>query len=157
MCNTTALRMLILFSSLIVLASCAKTPDVRLTLCQDLTQLLLNSPEGLQWQEHKAIIKAYQDLEMQLEFTTNEQSSTAYASCFYSYVQDEIGAETFQDPEAAYDTYPNKMVLKGEEVDKMLLSRSINSLMQQQGKTALNKVKTELEQASKKAIERIQN
>lgn len=156
MCNTTALRMLILFSSLIVLASCAKTPDVRLTLCQDLTQLLLNSPEDFQWQEHKAI-KAYQDLEMQLEFTTNEQSSTAYASCFYSYVQDEIGAETFQDPEAAYDTYPNKMVLMGEEVDKMLLSRSINSLMQQQGKTVLNKVKTELEQAGKKAIERIQN
>jgi len=39
----------------------------------------------------------------------------------------------------------------------MLLSRSINSVMQQQGKTALYKVKTELEQAGKKAIERIQN
>jgi len=157
MLNAAALRNLVFISSLIVLASCAKTPDVRLTLCQDLTQLLLNSPAGIQWQEHKAIIKGYQDLEMQIQFTTNEQSNTAYASCFYSYVQDEIGAETFQNPEAAYDTYPNKMILTGEVVDKMLLSRSINSVMQQQGKTALNKVKTELEQAGKKAIERIQN
>ncbi|NOQ80327.1 MAG: hypothetical protein GQ546_13130 [Gammaproteobacteria bacterium] len=157
MLNTITVRSLILISSLILLASCAKTPDVRLTLCQDLTQLLLNSPEGLQWHEHKSIIKGYQDLEMQVQFSTGEQNSKAYASCFYSYEQDEIGAETFQDPEAAYSTYPSKMILKDKAVDKILLSKSINKVMLQQGKDIINKVKKDLEQASQKAMERIKD
>ena len=164
MLNSIVIRNLLLVSSLILLASCSKTPDVRLTLCQDLTQLLLNTPDDLEWQEHKTIIKGYQDLEIQVPFTYNEQSSTVYASCFYSYEQDEIGAETFQNPEAAYSSYPNKMILQGDVVDTVLLSKSINQVMLQQGKNVISnghevisKVKEDLEQAGQKAMERIQN
>lgn len=162
MLNTIVTRNLLLISSLILLVSCSKTPDVRLTLCQDLTQLLLNSPEGLEWQEHQSIIKGYQDLEIQVPFTSSQQHSTAYASCFYPYEQDEIGAETFQNPEAAYSTYPDKMILNDKVIDKMLLSKSINQVMVQQGKNAINngqkainKVKEDLQQAGQKAMERI--
>lgn len=155
MLHLRTIRYLLMVTTMIFLASCSKTPDVRLTLCQDLTQLLLNSPQGLQWQEHKSIIKGYEDMEMQVQFTTGEQSSTSSASCFYAYEQDDIGAETFQDPEAAYSTYPSKMILQGKDVDKMLLSQSINQVMLQQGKNVINQVKEDLHQASKKAMERI--
>lgn len=155
MLHLRTIRYLLMVTTMIFLASCSKTPDVRLTLCQDLTQLLLNSPQGLQWQEHKSIIKGYEDMEMQVQFTTDEQSSTSSASCFYAYEQDDIGAETFQDPEAAYSTYPGKMILQGKDVDKMRLSQSINQVMLQQGKNVINQVKEDLDQASKKAMERI--
>lgn len=157
MSHLRAIHYLLLVSTMIFLASCSKTPDVRLTLCQDLTQLLLNTPQGLQWQEHKSIIKGYEDLEMQIQFTTGEPGSTSSASCFYAYEQDEIGAETFQEPEAAYSTYPGKMILQGKEVDKMLLSKSINQVMLQQGKDAIHQAKEDLEQAGKKVMEKIQN
>lgn len=155
MLNLHSARYLLLIVTTLLLSACSKTPDVRLTLCQDLTQLLLNSPQGLQWQEHKSIIKGYEDMEMLVQFTTGEQSSTSSASCFYAYEQDDIGAETFQEPEAAYSTYPGKMILQAKDVDKMLLSQSINQVMLQQGKNVINQVKEDLQQASKKAMARI--
>ena len=155
MLNLHSARYILLIVTTLLLGACSKTPDVRLTLCQDLTQLLLNSPQGLQWQEHKSIIKGYEDMEMLVQFTTGEQSSTSSASCFYAYEQDDIGAETFQEPEAAYSTYPGKMILQGKDVDKMLLSQSINQVMLQQGKNVINQVKEDLQQASKKAMARI--
>ncbi|MCU7938347.1 MAG: hypothetical protein KZQ64_08775 [gamma proteobacterium symbiont of Bathyaustriella thionipta] len=141
--------------SLILSISCSKNPDVRLTFCQDLTQLLLKPSEELEWQEHQTIIKGYQDLEIQIQFTTAEQNSMAHASCFYAYEQDDIGAETFQNPEAAYSTYPGKMILMNKEVEKILLAKSINQVMLQQGKNVINKVKEDLDQASQKAMEKI--
>jgi len=154
---------LLLVTTLILLVSCSKTPDVRVTLCQDVTQLLLNSTEQLEWQEHKAIIKGYEDLEIQLQ-STSAENNTVQASCFYPYEQDEIGAETFQEPTAAYATYPSKMLLQGKIVDKMLLSKTINQAMLQQGKEAIIKgketiikVKEDLKQASQKAMEKLNN
>lgn len=146
---------LLVIMTILFLSACTKTPDVRLTLCQDLTRLLLNSPQGLQWQESQSIIKGYEDLEMQLSFTLDESGSTSSASCFYAYEQDEIGAETFQDPEAAYSTYPAKMILQSKVVDKVLLSKSINQVMLQQGKNTVKKVQADLENAAKKAMDRI--
>jgi len=135
-------------SSLLLLASCTKTPDVRLTLCQDLTQLLVNSSTELQWESHTSIIKGYQDLEMQIQFSTSkidEVNEVASASCFYAYEQDDIGAETFADPEAAYATYPKKMILKGQPVDKNTLSLAVNQAMLQQGTRAVKQVKENIE------------
>ncbi len=135
---------LISISSLILLASCTKTPDVRLTLCQDLAQLLLNSSTELQWESHKSVIKGYQDLEMQIQFSTSntdEINELSSASCFYAYEQDDIQAETFATPTAAYSTYPNKMILKGQPVDKNTLSLAVNRAMLQQGKRAVKQIK----------------
>ena len=128
--------------------SCAKTPDVRLTLCQDLTWFLLDSPAELQWQEHKTIMKGYEDLEMQVHFIiNNEQAGSHQASCFYSYNESGSGAidgisdiETFQNPLAAYSTYPNKMILKGKIIDKKLLANSIFEVMNLQGKESIKKI-----------------
>lgn len=161
MLSSTISQRLLLATTLILLVSCAKTPDVRATLCQDVAQLLVNSTEQFEWQEHKAIIKGYEDLEIQVQ-STSAENNTIQASCFYPYVQDEVGAETFQEPTAAYDTYPSKMLLQGKLVDKMLLSKTINTAMLQQGKDAvikgketIIKVKDDLKQASQKAMEKL--
>jgi len=143
-----SLSWLLTASSLLVLASCTKTPDVRLTLCQDLAQLLVNSSTELQWESHTSILKGYEDLEMQIQFSTtktDEVNEVTSASCFYAYEQDDIGAETFADPEAAYATYPNKMILKGQPVDKNTLSLAVNQAMLQQGKRAVKQVKENIQ------------
>jgi len=128
-------------SSLIALSSCSESPDVRLTLCQDLSQLLLSPSEALQWKEHEPIIKGYEDMEMKVHFATADNSKQGVASCFYPYVQDDIGAETFQSPSSAYDTNPNKMILNGKVVDNILLSKTVNQAMLVQGKRAVKNTK----------------
>lgn len=148
--NTNAARffiLVILFGVLAIFFS--RKPDVRLTLCQDLTILLLDSPASLEWQEHHSIIKGYEDLEVQVLFSVtdssitnnNGQSGTLQASCFYEYEQDEIGPETFQAPASAYSTYPSKMILNKKSVDKNILHKSITQVMKQQGKDAIKKLK----------------
>ncbi len=130
------------------LGSCSKGPDPRLVLCQDLGQMLLGVADNdIEWTGYKPVIKGYQDLEMRVSFSLrNEQGeqSQEVASCFYPYDQDEIEAETFEMPTAAYSTYPVKMVLNGETVDKKLLAQSINKVMIMQGKQAIENLQEKL-------------
>ncbi len=143
-------RYLILFFVLLsgFLSSCSKGPDPRLTLCQDLGQMLLGvADNNIEWTGHKPVIKGYQDLEMQVAFSfTDEhgQQSQGQAACFYPYEQDDIGAETFEMPTAAYSTYPVKMVLNGKIIDKKLLAQSINKVMIMQGKRAIENLQEKL-------------
>ncbi len=135
---------------ILLTASCSKTPDVRLTLCQELTELLLNSPENLEWQDHKPIIRGYNDLEMQVSYSLVDSDATAanQASCFYTYIQDQdaVGAEEFNAPTSAYSTYPIKMILNGKSVGKNKLANLVNLAMVKQGKRAVVKVKETVEQ-----------
>lgn len=125
--------------------SCSKTPDVRLTLCQDLMVLFLNSPANREWQEHEPIIRGYKDLEMQVSYSsaTPDGQIVDQASCFYTYTpdQDATGAEEFNTPTAAYSTYPNKMVINGKVVNKNELANAVNTVMLNQGKKAITKAK----------------
>ena len=130
------------------LGSCSKGPDPRVVLCQDLGQMLLGVGDNdIEWTGHTPVIKGYQDLEMRVAFSfTDEhgQQSQGQAACFYPYEQDEIGAETFEMPTAAYSTYPVKMVLNGKTVDKKLLAQSINKVMIMQGKRAIENLQEKL-------------
>lgn len=150
--DKNALKVLIVSVAVVMLTSCSKGPDPRLTLCQDLSQLFVDSKEQLEWTEHKAIIKGYQDLEMQVHFTatdTNGKQELLQASCFYPYEQDEIGAETFEMPTAAYSTYPVKMIFNGNNIDKKRLAQSINKVMIMQGKQAIKNIQEKLSPAQK--------
>ena len=143
-------------TSLILLSSCSKSPDVRLSLCQDVTQELLSASGQLQWQAHKAIIKGYQDMEMALQFTTeNEPDTSLQAACYYPYEEDEIGAETFETPTSAFATYPSKMRLNGQRVDTVLLAKTINIVMVKQGKAIIKHAVDKVEHASQTAIDKI--
>jgi len=146
---------LFIITAIISLAtiSCSKTPDVRLSLCQELTVLLLKSPENLQWQEHRSIIKGYQDLEMQVSYSitqANGQKGNDQASCFYPYIQVEPDMEAFNTPTVDYSTYPDKMILKGREVDKQQLAHAINQVMLHQAREGIKKMTQEVEKQLEK-------
>lgn len=134
---------LVIFSLSIALltVSCSKTPDVRLTMCQDLTALFLNSPENIEWQQHEPIMRGYKDLEMQVSYSDGQTVNKA--SCFYKYIQNEdaMGAEEFNTPTVAYSTYPNKMILNGKVMDKKQLADGVNTVMLSQGRKTIAKVK----------------
>ncbi len=119
-----------------------------MVLCRDLGQVLLGvADDGIKWTGYTPVIQGYQDLEVRVSFSLrNEQGEQSHgvASCFYPYEQDDIGAETFEMPTAAYSTYPAKMVLNGETVDKKLLAQSINKVMVMQGKRAIENVQEKL-------------
>ncbi len=135
------------------LVSCSKGPDPRLTLCQDLGQLLLDgSKDSIEWTGNNPVIKGYQDLEMRVYFTLTDpqgEQKQLQASCFYPYEQDEIGAETFEMPTAAYSTYPSRMILDGQAIDKKLLAQSINKVMIMQGKQAIKNLQEKINQYSR--------
>jgi len=132
---------MISLSIALLTVSCSKTPDVRLTMCQDLTVLFLNSPENIEWQQHEPIMRGYKDLEMQVSYSDGQTINKA--SCFYKYIQNEdaMGAEEFNTPTVAYSTYPNKMILNGKTINKKELADSVNKVMLNQGRKAIAKVK----------------
>lgn len=126
------------------ISSCSKTPDVRLTMCQDLMVLFLNPSGSIEWQEHKPIMRGYNDLEMQASYSTAaSDGKVEKASCFYAYIQNEeaMGAEEFNNPTVAYSTNPNKMIINGKTVKKMVLANGVNEVMLKQGGKAITKVK----------------
>lgn len=139
--------------------SCSKTPDVRLTLCQDLTMMFLNSPEDLEWKDHKPVMRGLDDLEMQVFYSisqSNDEILHDQASCFYKYEQDEIGVETFNTPTAAYSAYPNKMILNGKVVNKKALANTVNTVMLNQGRKAIIKVKENVEESIEKINQEVE-
>ncbi|MCU7835116.1 MAG: hypothetical protein KZQ83_07645 [gamma proteobacterium symbiont of Taylorina sp.] len=128
---------------IIFITACTKTPDVRVTFCQDLTWILLGSPDKMQWHEHQPIIKGYDDLEMEVHFATIDNGATnnAQSSCFYRYEENGISdISSFQNPIAAYSTYPNKMSFKGQIVDKKLLNQTIQKLSSLQVQETIKRV-----------------
>ena len=140
--------------------SCSKTPDVRLTMCQDLMVLFLNSPENREWQEHEPIIRGYKDLEIQVSYSsaTADGQIVDQASCFYTYTpdQDATGAEEFNTPTAAYSTYPNKMVINGKVVNKNELANGVNMVMLNQGKKAIIKAKEKVKAGVEKINQEVE-
>ncbi len=119
-----------------------------MVLCRDLGQMFLGVEDsGVEWTGVTPVIQGYQDLEVRISFRLRDkqgEQSQGVASCFYPYEQDDIGAETFEMPTAAYSTYPVKMVLNGETMDKKLLAQSINKVMVMQGKRAIENVQEKL-------------
>jgi hypothetical protein len=142
-------RFLLLAVVLGVLASFyPRTPDVRLTLCQNLVQELSqvgseHVSKAIQWQSHQFIDRGYLDYEVQIQFNLMDSEGLgvqAQASCFYPYEQDDIGAETFQQPSSAYSSYPAKMIIRGQTVDKEHLTQAINKIIKARGKVFLEKI-----------------
>jgi len=113
--------------------------------------LLANSPENLKWTEHKPVMKGYEDLEMRVSYSITQSNGkivNQQASCFYKYEQDDIGAETFNMPTAAYSTYPGRMIFEAKEVEKIQLANMINEAMANQGRKAIIKIKEKVEMIS---------
>lgn len=128
----------------LAITSCSKTPDVRLTMCQDLMVLFLNPTGSIEWQKHEPIMRGYNDLEMQVSYSTvASNGKVEEASCFYAYIQNEdaMGSEEFNTPTVAYSTNPNKMIINGKTVKKMILANAVNEVMLKQGGKAIAKVK----------------
>ncbi|MCW8928626.1 MAG: hypothetical protein OQL19_00125 [Gammaproteobacteria bacterium] len=152
---------ILIFVIALTTISCSKTPDVRLTLCQDLTVLFLNAPETIEWKEHKPIMNGLDDLEMQISFSLNNSDvqTIQKASCFYKHEQEDIEAETFNAPTSAYSAYPNKMIVDGKVVKKKVLADGVNQVMLVQGKRAIintqEKVKEGIETINKEVQERL--
>ncbi len=128
------------------ISSCSKTPDVRLTLCQDLTVLFLNASDDIEWQERKPVFRGYNDLEMKVAYSDKSSNKVEKASCFYAYIENEdaMGAEEFNTPTVAYSTNPNKMIINGKTVKKMVLADGVNAVMLKQGGEAITKVKEKM-------------
>ena len=121
-----------------------KTPDVRLKLCQDVVRIFFHSPTHLTWIKHDAIMRGYEDLEIVVTYTlsqANEEVLHKQATCFFAYDQYEIEADTFATPSAAYSSYPNKIIIDGEQLPKNTLTELVKQAMIDQGRDIINKAK----------------
>lgn len=70
------------------------------------------------------------------------------ASCFYAYIQNEdaLGAEEFNTPTVAYSTYPNKMIINGKTVKKMVFANGVKAVILKQDGKAVIKVKEKMKE-----------
>ncbi len=124
------------------LSSCAKGPDVRIVLCQDLAVNVLNSrAENIKWTEEKINHKQYDEAEIILSYEQDKNSEQI--SCYYPYTADvdaDLGDELI-DALSIYSTYPSKVKLKDKSISGDKLAKLVNQVMLMQGKAVLTKIK----------------
>lgn len=149
LCQATLVLVVITFS-----VSCSKTPDVRLTLCQDVTKILLGNPGDIQWNEETIKMNGYNGMEVHVPFDIGGKTQSAV--CYYNYEAEEPEATSFNDPASEYSTYPSKMVLKGKQIDQKTLAGTVNQAMKSQGIEAVHKAKEGIRQAADKIKKEIQ-
>ena len=143
---------IMLLTSSLFTTSCSKTEDVRLVLCRDITMALLNSAEDFVLHEQNTIMNGYEDLEIKLVYSTLQTDGITLdqqSSCFYAYVEDDIGMETFNTPTSAYATYPGKVIFNKQELMPNQLAPMIEQIMLKQGREVINKIKDNINQQVK--------
>lgn len=128
-----------MFGSLLIVGCSGSTEDVRLTLCKDLVPELTNMSAKPEFTSEDIKIQGYEDLEVRLSFNAGDQ--TGRMVCFYPYNTPEENVIDHVDPAAAFDTYPNKVMLNGETLNHSQVAKKINQVLIKQGKQAIDKVK----------------
>ena len=128
-----------LSGSLLIVGCSGSTEDVRLTLCKDLVPELTSSSGKPEFIAEDIVIQGYEDLQVRLSFNTGNQAGKMV--CFYPYNTPEENVIDHVNPAAAFDTYPNRVMLNGETLDHSMVAKKINQVLIKQGKQAIDKVK----------------
>jgi len=132
-------KWLLVSGSLFIAGCSGSTEDVRLTLCKDLVPELTGGSGNPEFIAEDVVVKGYEDLQVRLSFNTGDQEGKMV--CFYPYNTHEENVIDHVNPAAAFDTYPNKVMLNGETLDHSMVAKKINQVLIKQGKQAIEKVK----------------
>jgi hypothetical protein len=139
---------------LLLTAGCSGTSeDVRITLCKDMTEVLLDGASALRWSEPRTEMQGVEDLVVDLRFESAQR--TGRATCFYRHDDTDSEIWSTADPMAAYSTSPHRMTLNGREIANPLLAETIKAAMLKQGRALVERAQEGVEQAAQALQERL--
>lgn len=127
------LRPLVLLSTLAAmlfsLSGCTKTDDVRLVLCKEVTERLLDSMRPIEWQGNSHRIVRPEYAVIHLDFFINKadwEGRTVTSECYFEYDTIEENVITHVDELSAYSTLPYRMTIQGKEVPKLIMQQAVS-------------------------------
>lgn len=154
-------RALLPLAALLFVGACSgPNQDVRLTLCQGLVEGMLPAGVAVEWREHEAVMKGYEDLEMRVTFeqhTADGDVRPGEAVCFYPYEQDLADAQSFADPTSAYASNPSRMLFGGEPLEGRRLGERVNAVMVEQGRAAVERGREVVDRAVERVGEEVKS
>lgn len=102
-----------------------KTEDVRIKLCREITENLLDSMTPLQWKSQTTEFRKQGDAAIRLGFLVNKEgydNRLVSSACFFDYNINEESALDHVDPLSAYKTIPYAMTVEHTPVPQALLN-----------------------------------
>ncbi|MEJ2308439.1 MAG: hypothetical protein P8Z78_03860 [Gammaproteobacteria bacterium] len=108
------------------LAGCARTDDVRLVLCKEVTDRLLASKGPLEWTGNSQRIKRPAYAVIHLDFKAGPQGEQMSSECYFEYNAVEENVMTQVDELSAYSTLPYRMTIEGRDVPKPILQKAVS-------------------------------
>lgn len=135
-------------ASAVLTAGCAqKTEDVRIKLCREITENLLDSMKPLQWTQQTTEFRRQGDAAIRLAFFVNKEgyaNRQVSAACFFDYNQNEESAIDHVDPLFSYKTIPYAMTVEGTAVPQELLNRIVRDEQLEPFKAFLDQLKQQV-------------
>jgi len=111
--------------ALALLAGCSgKTEDVRIKLCRNLTERLLESVSPITWKSQHAEIRQQGDAMVRLELGISKdgyENRVVVSACFFDPDQLEESVVEHVDPLSAFATIPYAMTVEGAPVPEQIL------------------------------------
>ena len=140
---------LIVASAVVLSVSCTgKTEDVRINLCREVTERLLDSMMPLTWKSQTTEIRRAGDAAIRLGFSVNKagyENTLVTSACFFEHDLPEESALDHVNPLAAYSTVPYEMTIEGKQVPKEVLSRALTDEQLAPFREFFDSVKQEIE------------
>jgi hypothetical protein len=132
-----------------VLTGCSQsTEDVRIGMCRQVTERLLESMTPIEWKSVQAQPRQQGDAEVKLGFGITKEGyegRTITASCFYEHDMNEESALEHVNPLAAFATIPYAMEIQDKPVPEDIVRQAVTSEQLEPIKDFIKRLEQEFE------------
>ena len=133
----------------IVTVSCsAKTEDVRINLCREMTSRILDSMQPITWHSQETEFRKAGDAAIRLGLSVTKaggEEARVTSACFFENNLPEESALDHVNPLAAYSTVPYIMTINGKTVPKDVFSQALRDEQLEPFRNFAESVRTEIE------------
>lgn len=164
--KTSTFALLGAIGAALLLGGCGDNPKepVQITLCKTMLTEKVKPAGEIEWTEVSTHEKRLDSMTVQVTLLDKASGKHSSASCAYEYDVVEEDATIDADPTQAYSTYPERVLIEGDQLADRAMDALANSAMIKQGKAFAKEVKDGAKRAAKdigdgakKAAEQIGN
>lgn len=131
------------------LGCAGKTEDVRINLCREMTERMLDEMKPITWKSQETEFRKVGDAAIRLGFHVNKsgyENTLVTTTCFFEHDLVEESAVDHVNPLAAYSTIPYMMTVQGKEVPKEIFSGLLRDEQLEPFKEFFDQLQAELDQ-----------
>ncbi len=126
-----------------------KTEDVRINLCREMTERMLDEMKPIVWKSQSTEFRNIGDAAIKLGFSVNKsgyENTIVTSTCYFENDVVEESALEHANPLAAFSTIPYMMTVQGKQVPKEIFSQLLRDEQLEPFREFFDQVQTEIEQ-----------